>query len=77
VILVATLGVQWETGAQQMGFAARLLLHVWVVAAFAGVLWLRARIEAASGQETLSWALAFGLLLVLGRLGDAVLPVLG
>jgi hypothetical protein len=41
------------------------------------VLWLRARIEAASGQETLSWALAFGLLLVLGRLGAAALPVLG
>jgi hypothetical protein len=48
-----------------------------VLAAFAGVLWLRARIEAASGQEALSWALAFGLLLVLGRLGDALLPVLG
>jgi alkane 1-monooxygenase len=77
VILVATLGVQWETGAQQMGFAARLLLHAWVLAAFAGVIWLRARIEAASGQEALSWAVAFGLLLVLGRLSDAALPLLG
>jgi hypothetical protein len=77
VVLVTTLGVQWETGGLQLGFAPRLLLHAWVLAAFAGVLWLRARIETASGQETLSWALALGLLLLLGRLTDPALPLPG
>ncbi|MCZ6465484.1 MAG: fatty acid desaturase [Proteobacteria bacterium] len=72
VIGTVSLGVQWETGASEMGMGARLLLNGWILAAVAAALFVRGRLEEKLGNESLTWLLGFGLLLALGLLTDAI-----
>jgi alkane 1-monooxygenase len=78
VVLVATLGVQWETGGLAMGPFARTLLCGWILAVFVLVIRLRLWLKARGNLEIVSWAVALTGLLVLGRLTEALLsPLLG
>ncbi len=72
MIAAVSLGVQWETGASEMGMGARVLLSGWILAAVAAALFVRSRLEEKLGNESLSWLLGFGLLLALGLLTDAI-----
>jgi alkane 1-monooxygenase len=72
LLVVATAGgAHWETGGADLGLGARILFHTAILAAFAVILPLRARIEPTTGGPA-SWVLAFAALAVWG-LGLGVL----
>jgi len=73
VVLVATLGAQWETGGLEMAGLARALLCGWILAAFVLAIRLRLWLSARGVAEVLSWTLALAGLVALGRLTDTVL----
>ena len=72
VLLGTTALVQWETGAAEMGFGARLLLHGWIFAAIAAVITLGRRLQERTANESLAWTAAMALLCVLGWAGSAL-----
>ena len=73
IILAATAGVYWETGAAEVGFLARLLLHTWIVAALFLVLALGKLTTERLGRESLGWTVALSTLLLVGMLTDRII----
>ena len=72
VLLVLTTGIQWESPGE-FHFVSRLLLNVWILGLFLGVMPFRQRIETRIGNETVAWAIAFSLLFVVGYGTDLLL----
>jgi alkane 1-monooxygenase len=72
LILVLSVGVQWEGGAARMDLFERLVANSWILAVFAGVIWLRERLETRIQHETLAWSVALALLAAVGAATAAV-----
>jgi hypothetical protein len=62
--------VQWETGGRELGLAARLALHAWILGAFVLALLGARRIRDAYDNEGLAFGAAFAALLAVGALTD-------
>ena len=73
LVLVTAVAVQWETGGLAMGFGARVLAHAWIFGALVAAIVLRRTLDPEIPGGPLSWTAAFGLLSVLGLLGQALL----
>jgi len=72
LILGVSVAVQWEGGAVEMDLFERIMVNGWILAVFAGVISARKRLEEKLRNETLAWAVALGLLAMLGALTASV-----
>lgn len=66
IVGVATVGVQWETGGDAMGFAARFAWNAWILAAVVGSIVLARTLRDRTDHESLSFGLAFAVLFAVG-----------
>jgi len=73
LVTASALGVQWETGASELGLAARLALHAWILGAIVLAFVGARRIREAHDNESLAFGAALAVLLAIGALTERFL----
>ncbi|NNL66266.1 MAG: alkane 1-monooxygenase [Myxococcales bacterium] len=66
LLLITTIGVQAEGGAAEMAFGARLLLHGWIFASVAALIFVGHRLKLRTEHESLAWTAGMAVLALLG-----------
>ena len=76
LVLATALGVQWETGGREMGLAARLGLHAWILAAMVLAFVAARRLRDRYDHESFALGAAFAVLVAVGALTERVVALL-
>lgn len=66
VAIVSAGLVHWETGAADMAYGARVLLHLWIFASLAGMVFVAHQLKARTDHESFAWSVGMAVLAVLG-----------